>query len=173
MSDQDGIWRWQNTTMQNLHLYYEDGSSFSLYFTFRKEARIEPTGTPERRACVHRGPSGRNSRYGRGSPHCSLLCLPAEADVSLSCGNHALGIRPMSCHDSCRPGPSRNPREGDRHRPALWLRVTEGVLEGLPTRSWDVAERCVAARCQGHASSPLILESTESRCHRSARQRSR
>ncbi len=51
--------------------------------------------------------------------------------------------------------------------------VTEGVLEGLPTRSWDVAERCVAARCQGHASSPLILESTESRCHRSARQRSR
>ena len=79
----------------------------------------------------------------------------------------------MSCHDSCRPGPSRNPREGDRHRPALWLRVTEGVLEGLPTRSWDVAERCVAARCQGHASSPLILESTESRCHRSARQRSR
>ena len=44
--------------MQNLHLYYEDGSSISLHLAFRKEVRIEPTGTPKRRACVHRGPSG-------------------------------------------------------------------------------------------------------------------
>lgn len=159
--------------MQNLHLYCEDCRSFSLYLAFRKEVRIEPTRTPERRACVHRGPSGRNTRYGRGSPHCSLLCLPTKADVSLSCGNHALGIRPMPCHDPCRPRSSRNPREGNRHRPALWLRVPDGVLEGLPTRPRNVAERCATARCQGHASSPLILESTESRCHRSARQRSR
>lgn len=159
--------------MQNLHLYCEDCCSFSLYLEFRYEVQIEPTGSFERRACVHRGSSGRNVRYGRDSPHCSLLCILAEADVSLSCGNHALGIRPMSCHDPCRPRSSRNPREDDRHRPALWLQVTDGVLEGLPTRSWDVAERCVTARCQGHASSPLILESTESRCHRSARQRSR
>ena len=71
--------------MQNLHLYCEDCSSVSLYLGFRKEVRIEPTETPERCACVHRGAPGRNARYGRSCPHSSLLRLSAKADgITLS-----------------------------------------------------------------------------------------